>query len=230
MKMTRMQVFAGVFCFALPLAIAAQTTAADPTMPTPGSQSASPMGMPSSTSGQMTPGMTRQNPNGSGGMMGEAAAPMGMMADTSMMDKHFLKAASEGGMAEIQLGQLASSKGDSAQVKAYGQRMVTDHTMLNNELKPFADKEGIAPPTVLNAADLAEFDKLNGLTGADFDKEYVAFMMKDHKKDLMDFRHEASMTSNQQLKMAVSKGEKVISEHKQMIDKIGATMSISAKM
>lgn len=230
MKMTRMQAIAGACCLALPLALAAQTSPADPTVPTMGNQNSSPMGMPSSTSGQMTPGMTRQNPNGAGGLTSDMVAPMGMMADTSMMDRRFLEEAAEGGLAEVQLGQLALTKADNAQVKAYGQRMVTDHTMLNKDLKPFAEKEGVAAPTGLNTADKTEFDKLNGLTGVDFDEEYVACMMKDHKKDQMEFRHEVSMTSNPQLRMAVSKGEKVITEHRQMIDKIGASMKVPSKM
>ena len=231
MTFTRIQMLAAVCFFSFPLGLVAQAAPNDPTAPTsanPGmNNSNSPMGAPSTTSGQTTPGVTRQNPNGPGNYNSEAAGPMGTVPDTSIADKRFLTEATEGGMAEIQLGQLASSKANNAQVKAYGQRMVTDHTILNNNLKPFADKDGITPPTSLNAADQAEYDKLNGLSGADFDKEYVAFMMKDHKKDESDFRHEASMTSNPQLKIAVSKGEKVISEHKQMIDKIGASMNVS---
>ena len=230
MKMTRIQSIAGACCLALPLGLAAQTTPVDPTFPAAVNQSSSPMGMPSSTSGQMTPGMTRQNPNGATGPTSLMVAPMGMMEETSMMDKRFLEEASAGGMAEIQLGRLASTKADNAQVKAYGQRMVTDHTMLNKELMPFAEKEGVAAPTALNTADKTEFDKLNRLSGVEFDNEYVAFMMKDHKKDQIDFRHEASMTSNPQLKMAVLKGEKVITEHRQMIDKIGASMNITSTM
>ena len=211
------------------MALCAQGNPNDPTgvsaanSPTATNQPA----MPSATSSQMAPGVTQAHPNGSMGYSNEGA-PMGGQADTSMQDKKFLKDASEGGMAEVQMGQLASSKGDNAQVKAFGQKMVTDHTMLNNELKPFADKQGVAPPTSLKPEDQAEYDKLNGLSGADFDKEYVAFMMKDHMKDLQDFRQEVATTTSPQLKMAVQKGEKVIAEHHKMIDKIGASMGVTA--
>jgi putative membrane protein len=143
-------------------------------------------------------------------------------------DKTFLMKASQGGMAEIQLGQLASEKGHSAKVKAFGQKMVTDHTALNNSLKPFADKDGVPPPSGLSADDQAEMDKLNGLSGADFDKEYVAYMMKDHKHDQMAFKEEVSSTQDPKLKMAVEHGLKVVDQHLAMIDRIGASMGVQA--
>jgi len=143
-------------------------------------------------------------------------------------DKHFLMEASQGGMAEIQLGQLASEKGQSPKVKAFGEKMVTDHTKLNNELKPFADKDGVPPPTGLSAEDQAELDKLNGLSGAEFDKEYVAYMEKDHRHDQQAFQQEISSTQDTQLKMAVEHGLKVVDQHLAIITKMGEKMGVQA--
>ncbi len=153
---------------------------------------------------------------------------LGAQDASRSQDATFLMKASQGGMAEIQLGQLAQQKSNNAKVKAFGQKMVTDHTMLNNNLKPFADKDGVTPPTGLAPDDQAEYDKLNGLSGKDFDKEYVAYMMKDHDKDLADFKQEASTTQDPQLKAAVMKGEKVIDQHHKMVDKIGSSMGVTA--
>ncbi len=146
---------------------------------------------------------------------------------TMDQDKTFLTKASEGGMAEVQLGQLAAQKGNSQKVRAFGQKMVTDHTMLNNEFKPFADKDGVPPPTSLSPEDQALYDKLNGLSGADFDKAYVAHMEADHDKDLQAFKQEAAMTQDPQLKLAVIRGEKVIEQHHRIIDKIGTQMGVA---
>jgi putative membrane protein len=146
---------------------------------------------------------------------------------TMDQDKTFLMKASQGGMAEVQLGQLAAQKASSEKVKAFGQKMVTDHTMLNNQLKPFADKDGVPPPTSLSPEDQALLDKLSGLSGAEFDKEYVAAMEADHDKDLKDFQQEVATTQDPKLKMAVMKGEKVIEQHHKMIDKIGNQMGVA---
>ena len=86
-----------------------------------------------------------------------------------MQDKMFLQKASEGGMAEVQLGQLAAQKGNSAEVKQFGQKMVEDHTRLNEQMKPIADTLGVNAPKHLNKVDQAEYDKLSSLSGDAFD-------------------------------------------------------------
>ncbi|HMH15247.1 MAG TPA: DUF4142 domain-containing protein [Edaphobacter sp.] len=153
----------------------------------------------------------------------------GMSSDASevMKDKMFLRKAAAGGMAEVQLGQLATQKAGAQDVKDFGQKMVTDHTALNNEMAPIADSMGVTLPKKLNKEDQAEYDKLNALSGDDFDKEYVAFMVKDHHHDLREFRTEAASTSDPTLKAAVDKGSKVIYEHMTMIDKMAREKGIT---
>jgi len=137
-----------------------------------------------------------------------------------MKDKMFLRKAAAGGIAEVELGKLAADKGSSDEVKAFGQKMVTDHTELNNEMAPIADSMGIRLPKTMNKEDQAEYDKLNGLSGNDFDMEYLTFMVKDHHEDLHEFRIESSTASDAALKAAVEKGKKVIHEHMMMVDKL----------
>src|SRR3982750_2224572 len=45
-------------------------------------------------------------------------------------------------MAEIQLGQLASSQASSSEVKSFAQMMVTDHTQANQQLLALAQQLG----------------------------------------------------------------------------------------
>jgi putative membrane protein len=149
--------------------------------------------------------------------------------DTSqtMKDKMFLRHAAEGGMAEVKLGQLATQKASSDDVKAFGQQMVDDHTMLNNEMAPIADSMGVRTPKGLNKEAQAEYDKLNGLSGTDFDTEYLTAMVKDHHKDLREFREEAASTTDATLKAAVEKGQGVIREHTMMVDKLAQSKGIA---
>ncbi len=142
-------------------------------------------------------------------------------------DKRFLRKASEGGYAEVQLGQLAAQKGSSDDVKKFGQKMVDDHTALNDQLKPFAESMGVSPATKLSPKDQAEYDKLNGLSGDDFDKEYLAYMSKDHHKDMHEFRKEEATASDPALKDAVTKGLGVIKEHTVMVDKLAKDKGVS---
>lgn len=143
-----------------------------------------------------------------------------------MKDKMFLRKAAEGGIAEIQFGQLAAQKGDSEEVKALGQKMVDDHTALNKDMEPVADSMGVKLPTHMSKSDQAEYDKLKGLSGADFDTEYLTTLVKDHHMDLREFRLEAANTQDQALKDAVIKSQKVIHEHMVEVDKLARSRGI----
>ena len=229
MRWTRIQAFTSACCLAMPLAVTAQISPVESTNPAAASSTmdASTPSAPGSPSSQVTPSQRSTSFLSSNSTLEPGGA--GAESDAQVMrDKKFLEDATQGGMSEVQMGQLASDKASNPKVKAFGQKMVTDHTMLNNELKPFADKMGVEPPAGLDAEDQAELDKLNGLSGSAFDKEYVSYMMKDHDKDLKDFRKEVATTGNPALKAAVAKGEKVIYQHHEMIDRIGASMNVHA--
>jgi putative membrane protein len=143
-----------------------------------------------------------------------------------MEDKMFLRKAAEGGIAEVKLGQLAAQKASSDDVKAFGQKMVDDHTKLNNQMAQVADSLGVMLPKSMNKEDQAEYDKLNGLSGNDFDTEYLSFMVKDHHKDLHEFRIEAASRADQTLHDAVVQAETVIHEHTVMVDKLARAKGI----
>ena len=171
-------------------------------------------GMALAQTGANSQPMNGSNPNS----MNSMAAMQGGMSGSngSMQDKKFAKAAMAGGMAEVQLGQLAVQKGNSEDVKKFGQRMVDDHTKLNDQMKPIAESIGVQPPTELTKKDQALMTRLQGLSGDAFDKAYIKAMLKDHKEDNKDFQMEASSGQNQQEKDAAMQGDQIIKEHLQM--------------
>jgi putative membrane protein len=143
-----------------------------------------------------------------------------------MQDKMFLRKAAEGGIAEVKFGQLAAQKGSTEDVKAFGQKMVEDHTGMNAVMAQIADSMGIMLPKSMNKEDQAEYDKLNALSGNDFDVEYLTVMVKDHHKDLHQFRLEAASPANQTLHDAVVKAQSVVHEHTVMVDKLARAKGI----
>jgi putative membrane protein len=178
---------------------------------------------------QSEPPTTNPTPNLAGRQPATPMQETGMSSDATEVakDKMFLRKAAAGGMAEVQLGQLATQKAGAQDVKDFGQKMVTDHTALNNEMAPIADAMGITLPKKLSKEDQAEYDRLNALSGDDFDKEYVLFMVRDHHQDLREFRTEAASTNDPVLKAAVDKGSKVIYEHMTMIDRMARDKGIA---
>lgn len=163
---------------------------------------------------------------GSGGS-GSSSKKMGKMdmSATADADKSFLTMAAQSDKNEIALSQLASTKASNAKVKAFAQKMITDHQMLTTEMMPFAQKWGVTPPSGPDADHQAELDKLNGLSGMDFDKEYMTMMDTDHHKALDAFTSEESTTANAKFKKTVMKGRKVVAMHTTMADKAVKMMS-----
>lgn len=161
-----------------------------------------------------------------------AADQMGNMqqqasGQPSSMDRTFVKHAMEGSLAEVQLGQLALQKSSNDQVKQFAQRMVDDHTKMNEEMKPVAQQLGVAVPTEPSKKDKATMAKLQGLSGSAFDQAYIRDMVKDHKTDLKEFQSEASSGSDPNVKNAATQGSQVISQHLQLAQQLAKDQNVS---
>lgn len=151
---------------------------------------------------------------------GDASINSVQPPSNAIQDKDFVHEALEGGMAEVQMGQLAAQKGSSDDVKQFGQKMVQDHTQMTDQMKQVAQQLGVSEPKGLSKKDKAEVAKLSSLSGAEFDKAYIAAMVKDHKKDLSDFRAEAQNTQNPAVKQVAEQGAQVIDQHLQMAEQL----------
>jgi putative membrane protein len=140
------------------------------------------------------------------------------MNEPAAADQSFAMKAAQGGMAEVDLGNLAKDKASSDAVKNFGQKMVDDHTKANNELKDLAAKQNITLPTSLAAKDQAEKDRLSKLSGAAFDRAYMKHMVADHRKDVAEFKKESSSGKNADLKAWAGKTVPTLEEHLKMAE------------
>ncbi len=131
-------------------------------------------------------------------------------------DKKFLAMAAQSDQNEIALSKLAEEKGTNPAVKMFAEKMVTEHTKMTESMKPFAESWALTPPTGPDADHQKELDKLNGLSGADFDKEYIDQMVTDHSKALSAFTSEAKDTKDAKFRAAVIKGKTAVAAHKNM--------------
>jgi putative membrane protein len=104
--------------------------------------------------------------------------------------QQFVREAAHAGNAEVQLGQLAAQKGQSAQVKQFGQMMVTDHTKAGNELKQAVQPANIQVPSDTDEKHRKLYQELSEKSGAEFDRAYMDAMVKGHEdvKDLLEGR------------------------------------------
>lgn len=144
---------------------------------------------------------------------------------TPMNPAVFVREAAIGNMAEVELGQMAVSKSSNADVKQFGQRMIDDHTKALEDLKVVAAKENFQVPTALDDKHRAVKDRLEKLSGGDFDRAYVKEMVRDHNEDVRAFQLESKHGTNAAIRDYAARTLPTLQEHQSMIMKIDTMMS-----
>jgi putative membrane protein len=183
-----------------------------------------------------------QNPGGGGGgqqpnspgqqqppsaTMGTPGAGASAPTAQNFGDQAFVTKAMEGGMAEVELGKLAADKSQSQDVKQFAEKMVNDHSQMGDKwFKPVAKEIGVSEPKGPSKKDKKLIEKLQGLSGQEFDTQYIQAMLKDHKEDLKDFQTEAQAAQDPNVKQIAEQGTKVVSQHLQMIEQIAQNHNV----
>src|SRR4051794_23439254 len=134
----------------------------------------------------------------------------------SEKDKSFAKEAAMGGMAEVELGNLAQQNAQNDDVKQFGARMVQDHTAANQKLMQILADKDVSVPQQLDEKHRRTLDKLSKMRGAEFDRAYMRDMVQDHEKDVKQFRQEAQKASDPDIKGFAQQTLPVLEQHLQM--------------
>lgn len=145
----------------------------------------------------------------------------------AMSANAFVQEAAVGGMAEVELGKLASERASSDQVKQFAQRIVTDHSKANDELKALAQRKSIMVPGSLDAKHKATHDKLAKLSGAAFDRAYMEEVRDDHRKDVEAFREQSRSGSDPDIKAFAAKTLPTLEAHLKLAEQTNAAVGTS---
>ena len=117
----------------------------------------------------------------------------------SELEQSYLQKATAGHQAEVALGQLAVKKASSNQVKQYGARMIQDHQRVSKELHKLTSKEGTPLPSGLSMPHQQIQRMLSQLSGKDFDKAYISFIVRDHMRELGEWEQRAPTLTDPRL-------------------------------
>jgi len=146
-----------------------------------------------------------------------ATRPTGKPPALASGDREFIQTVAKGGMAEVALGELAGARAANADVKQFGLRMVQDHGKANEELAQLARDKRVEPPKEVDRTQKSVHDRLAKLSGDAFDRAYVQEMLKDHQKDVADFRTESKSGKDADVKAWASKTLPTLEEHLKMV-------------
>lgn len=130
----------------------------------------------------------------------------------SEADRKFIEGASQGNLREITLGRLAVQRAQGDEVKTYAAKLVADHTKAEESLKALAAKRDVKLDTKLDTSK-TPLGRLEGASVEKFDAEYLDHAIKDHEKDVAEFKQHAETTSDPALKSWVHDTLPVLEKH-----------------
>lgn len=144
------------------------------------------------------------------------AATDTMNNTATLSNDEFVVKAATGGIMEVTLGNIAMQKATNADVKALAQTIATDHANANEELKAIASAKGITLPTDMTPEQHGHHAKLEGLSGAEFDRAYLNMMITDHNEDIALFEKKAATEPKDELSAFAEKTLPTLRKHLEM--------------
>ena len=163
----------------------------------------------------------------SASMIAAFAAPMAVQAQApaagmntpaasalNKTDQKIVMDMARANMAEIEAGKIAVAKSQNAEVKAYAQRMIDDHTKALADVTTLAQDKGVTLPTEVDAKHKAMAAKLNKLDGDAFDREYMKQAgVADHTKVHAMLKKDSARAKDPDVKALASKMMPAVEEH-----------------
>ena len=149
------------------------------------------------------------------GMVGAAAAPAG-----ATTNEGFVTNAAIGGMYEVEAGKIAAMRSTNPAIKAFGSKMVADHTAAGEKLKPLAAALNITVPTMLDQRHQGMIDNLRGATDQDFDRVYLQQQEAAHNETKALLETFGATSNDATLKTWAAETLPTVTAHQAMVDQM----------
>ena len=167
-----------------------------------------------------------------------SAATMTVALGTAMMqaqqassqDKDFLKDTAQDTNYEIKTGQLALKKSGSADVKAYAQMLISDHTALKPQITAADNAAKVAPIEIgsMSVSDRASYTKLELLSGKTFDESYIKSLVKGNEEAVNETKAEVSGSSISAVKKLAERRAALDTKHTEKAKELAKAHGITA--
>ena len=141
-------------------------------------------------------------------------------AATGSADQVYVQNAAASDMFEIETSKLALDKAALPSIKTFAQMMIDEHGKSTTELKAAAGQAGIPVPTALPADLQTKLDALRPLSGAAFDRQYLADQRAGHQDTLAKVNGYLAAAPAGPLKDHAAKVTGVVQKHLNSLEKI----------
>lgn len=124
-----------------------------------------------------------------------------------------MKQIAQSNLNEVAAGKTGVSKAQSPDVKSFAQKMIDEHTKMFEEISALAKRKDVSIPKDANMKDMAQMKLIERKSGADFDREFMEHMVKEHETALKDVEAIAAKAKDADFKEALQKAAPKIQEH-----------------
>ena len=155
-----------------------------------------------------------------------AAAPPPLGAT----DAAFINTAATGDLGEFQEAQLAQKTSRNPRVVAFANKLIADHSQMQDQLKQVATAKNVTLPTAPSDLATQQIGTLQLLKGHRFDHEYIADQVSDHQQMLQAYQAEAQGGTDPDVKMFASNGVQVVQSHLDAANALAKPMAMHRVM
>jgi putative membrane protein len=142
----------------------------------------------------------------------------------SHQDKLFMHDAAEGALFEVQAGALAAKKGANPETRAFGRRMVRDHSREYAELSRLAHKLGVDLPDEPSEQQQQAIALWRQLSGKTFDCAYIPYEVVDHELDIEHNKDEVEQGHNPKVRRLAERWLPVLQSHLDQAEEVLADL------
>lgn len=148
---------------------------------------------------------------------GMLAVILGFSASTTWAQEtdaaDFVDQATAKGIAEIETAKLAIEQGQDAEIKSFAERMIEDHTKLNQELKELAQQKNLEVADDATLMDQAKAMVLEMRDGESFDDHYASNQVNAHEQSIELFENAAKNANDEDVRELAKDSLETLREH-----------------
>jgi putative membrane protein len=138
------------------------------------------------------------------------------LADLTAPEKDFLMKTAASSMAQMELAQIAQTRGSSSQVRQLGTRLANDQLQVSQDLQEIADQADLTLPTEPDRLSQATAQRLRGTTGTGFDTAFVQQVVRDNQRQIAIVRRQAQTAKDPTVKAFAQRYLPLIQLHLQL--------------
>lgn len=143
-------------------------------------------------------------------------------------DQALMMEVAAGGMMQLEASRVAVEKASSDEVRQYAQAEVDEQTGLSAKLKEIASAKGITLPATPDAKTQAAVDKMQGMSGAEFDALYMKEIGENgHEKLNQVMTKVKSTATDGNLRAVALAAHPLVKIHLEVAKEIGSKMGKS---